>query len=179
MAIEDRFKRKSAAILGLPGGALYIDGHLELDTDGWLPTGKPDPTHQGGTSLEYLDGSPIDSNAVPFIVLPKDDWPRRHGIGLGDFAVVLSGSRMSFAVFADRGPVDGLGEGSLALFRALGEERLRPDGDVINTGMGPGVVTIVFPNSATPEARRDQASLLASTSAIGRRRFIDLGGNAS
>lgn len=197
--VANTFRAPTATIFVLPSGALYIEGSLQLDTDGWHAPGKTDKTHLDGTSLNYRDSGqhksgqhdkkhhhskrhnliPINANAVPYFVLPSGNWPHNHGIGLGDFGVVLSGSRMCFAIYADNGPPDKLGEGSLALFRSLGQERLSSKGKVIDLPMGPGVVTIVFPRSAVNSALHNQAILLTLIDSIGQQRFANLGGNTS
>jgi len=157
----------------LPGGELYLDSDLELDTDGW-PGGAltGEETWNADTSLHTQDRQPIDANSVPYIVLPlPTGWSQQFGISMGDYAAVIFRDRLCFAVFADLGPKNRIGEGSLALLRALGAERLRPDGTVINAGMGPGVITIVFPGSGDRAHRSDQATLLESVKAVGRQRL--------
>ena len=149
----------------LPGGELYLDSDLELDTDGW-PGGAQtgEETWNADTSLHTQDRQPIDANSVPYIVLPlPTGWSQQFGVSMGDYAAVIFRDRLCFAVFADLGPKNRIGEGSLALLRALGAERLRPDGTVINAGMGPGVITIVFPGSEiAPTAATRRRCLKAS-----------------
>ncbi len=66
-----------------------------------------------------------------------------------------------------------LGEGSIALHRALGHETVTTDGKLIDEAIDGDVITIVFPRSGiegeaqTPEKIRE----------IGRRVFLALGGN--
>jgi hypothetical protein len=154
----------------LPGGELYLDSDLELDTDGW-PGGAQtgEDTWNPDTSLHTQDGTAIDANSVPYIVLPlPTGWSQQFGISLGDYAAVIFRDRLCCAVFADLGPKNRIGEGSLALLRALGAERLRTDGTVINAGMGPGVITIVFPGSGDRSHRRDEATLRQHIDAVGR-----------
>src|SRR5262249_22001236 len=83
----------------------------------------------------------VDSEKVPFIVLPGD-VARMAGARVGDFAMVrnLRNGRSCAAIFADMGP--GLGEGSIALARALG---INPDAR--RGGTYRGVLYIVFPHS--------------------------------
>jgi hypothetical protein len=67
----------------------------------------------------------LDSNAVPFIVIPSS-WHKggTPGVKLGDFAVVVrrSTGKMSPAIVGDLGPKTKLGEGSVALHWALGND---------------------------------------------------------
>jgi Fungal chitosanase of glycosyl hydrolase group 75 len=61
----------------------------------------------------------VDSESVPFIVLPTS-----HGFGakLGDFAMVCNGGNGKYcaAIYADNGPVNKIGEISIALAKELG-----------------------------------------------------------
>jgi hypothetical protein len=114
---------------------------------------------------------------VPYFVLPlPTSWPNQFSIGLGDLAAVIFGGRISFAVFADFGPKTKLGEGSLELFRQLGEERIRPNGTVHDVGMGPGIITIVFPKSGAPADMENEGALLAAINTRGPSLFQRLGG---
>jgi Fungal chitosanase of glycosyl hydrolase group 75 len=63
----------------------------------------------------------VDASAIPYIVLPalvRD----KGGVRLGDFATVRrrSNGKVSHAIFADGGPAAKIGEGSIALAKALG-----------------------------------------------------------
>jgi hypothetical protein len=178
--IDQDFELMPAFLARLPGGQLYLDSELQLDTDGWPgPPGGTDADHQDDTSLRYRDGISVNANAVPYFVLPLPiAWPARFGISLGDYGVVLHKSRLAYAVFADEGPANKIGEGSIQLFRALGQERIKPSGKVWDTGMGPKVVTIVFPGSGKGQRHfADEATLLADLRTVGRTQFLALGGN--
>src|SRR5436190_17461197 len=104
----------------LPGGEVYYDSALELDTDGSVYAAQ-DGTGQSRTSLRYADGSSVDADDIPYFVLPGHFYTR-HRIQLGDVAAVIYGRLLAFAVFADVGPAANIGEGSIALHRALGHE---------------------------------------------------------
>ena len=90
----------------------------------------------------------VDSEKIPFIVLPWDA-ARQAGARVGDFAIVQNrrNGRMCAAIYADIGP--GLGEGSIALARAL---RINPDAR--DGGTYRGVLYIVFPGSGNHRPRR-------------------------
>ena len=79
------------------------------------------------TSLQRPDRAPedprryVDASTIPYIVLPglvRD----RGGVRLGDFATVRrrSNGKFSHAIYADGGPAGKIGEGSIALAKALG-----------------------------------------------------------
>jgi hypothetical protein len=160
----------------LPDGQLFFDSEMQLDTDG-APEVSGDATHQTETSLRYSDGTSINANRVPFVVLPLPiSWSKQFGIGLGDFAAVIFGGRISFAVFADFGPKSKIGEGSLELFRRLGQERIRSNGSVHDVGMGPGVITIVFPNTAGATDLENETALLTAVQSRGSDLFTKIGG---
>jgi peptidoglycan L-alanyl-D-glutamate endopeptidase CwlK len=150
------------------GQVVVIDSALELDTDGWIGD-RNNVNWQSGTSLRYAGGPlALDANAVPYFVLPLPiTWPRAFGIGLGDYAAVLFNGRLTYAVFGDFGPHTKIGEGSVQLFRQLGQERLHADGSIINAGTDPGVLTIVFPGSANTADQADEATLTAAIAGRG------------
>jgi hypothetical protein len=178
--IDRDFDLMPAFLARLPGGQLYLDSRLQLDTDGWPgPAGGMDEAHQDDTSLRYRDGISVDANAVPYFVLPlPPEWPAQFGISLGDYAAILHRSFLAYAVFADEGPQDKIGEGSIRLFRELGQERLKANGHVRDVDMGPRVVTIVFPGSGKGQRHfADEASLLADLRTVGRAQFLALGGD--
>lgn len=61
----------------------------------------------------------VDATAIPFLALPPE-LLGRNGVKLGDVAAVEYGGRVVYAIVADRGPRGKLGEGSVALAKALG-----------------------------------------------------------
>ncbi len=148
-----------------PTGQFFFQSKLDLDTDGKEDPGiKYEPTHQKQTSIDS-GGKVVSSNITPYFVLPGS-WGKDNGIKLGDVAAVIYKDKIEFAVFADTGPAKKIGEGSIALHRALGFERVRQDGRIIDAGIPANVITIIFPGSGngtpqTPEAIR----------AIGRKLF--------
>jgi hypothetical protein len=66
----------------------------------------------------------------------------------------------------------------LELLRRLGQERLKPNGKVINAGMGPRVLTLAFPGSGKSAHRSNQATLLAAIEQTAKPLFTKLGGTA-
>jgi len=148
--INDEFIGKTFLCV-FPTGELYYDSGLALDTDGSKyafddPTGARGPGHISPTSITDAAGKNLDADKVSYFVLPKDGFDRKHKIADGDFGIVLYGPKKAYACYGDRGPANKLGEGSIALHRALGFERT-PGGRLMNVGMDSGVVTIVFPHS--------------------------------
>jgi len=144
------FQKGGKAIFKLADGALFYDSLLDLDTDG-SSFATQDATGQSDTSLHQPNGKPVDSNAVPFFVLPGG-FEKQFGIRLGDVAAVIFKEKIEFAVFADHGPKRKLGEGSIALHRSLGHETIR-GGKLHDEAIDRDVITIVFPGSGnqTPQ----------------------------
>jgi Fungal chitosanase of glycosyl hydrolase group 75 len=83
----------------------------------------------------------VDAEAIPFFVLPGN---KKFGTKLGDFGFVVNSAngKSCGCVFADTGPVDELGEGSIALAKALGVDASPKDG-----GVDDGLAYVVFPSS--------------------------------
>ncbi len=79
----------------------------------------------------------VDARKIPYIVLPSD-VAGRFGIRLGDFAVVSNQSNgrfaYAYAIYADVGPSGKLGEGSMALAKALGLPA-NPRGGAVEEGV--------------------------------------------
>jgi hypothetical protein len=169
----------SRAIFLLRGKQLYYESNLELDSDGSrfatkdASGRKQDPTGDPNTSLRY-PGSKRESvaaDAVPYLVLPGKFY-QQFGVELGDIAAVIYKNCVEFAIFADIGPSKKLGEGSIALHRALGHEPIR-NGRYHDEGIDGAVITIVFPGSGngTPQTPKKVRN-------IGKALFIGLGGDA-
>ena len=91
----------------------------------------------------------VDASKIPFIVLPGG-MARQIGARTGDFAVVFNqrNGKSSFAIFGDVGPVDRIGEGSVALAENLGIHS-----DARNGGAHRGVIYLVFPGSGDGRPR--------------------------
>lgn len=147
--VKESFKGKKFACI-LPSGQLYFDSKLALDDDG-SPYHAQDGTGQSSTSTKWADNTSLDADRVNYFVLPGGFYPK-FNIRKGDIGVVIYGIRMVFACFGDVGPVHSLGEGSIALHRALGHETIigrdtASGGRLVNAGIDAGVITIVFPAS--------------------------------
>jgi hypothetical protein len=125
------------------------------------------------TSLHNAAGSPtnpgtyVDARKIPYIVLPPE-FMKQFSVALGDLAVVTNqkNGRSSFAIFADVGPHGKIGEGSVALARALG---LNDDPRYGGTG-NPDIAYLVFPRSGLgPGKLRSAREIRSSTQRVFRR----------
>jgi hypothetical protein len=111
----------------------------------------------------------VDAREVRYIAIPKTVW-EPAGIGPGDLAMVVNmeNGKASYAIVADWGTEDTLGEGSIALAIAL---EIAPDARL--GGTDKDVFYVVFPNSAAkPRWPRRPAEMSRST----RRLFAAWGG---
>ena len=89
----------------------------------------------------------VDANEIPFVVLPQAQC---GGAQLGDFVTVVNRANDSLchAIFADLGIPNHIGEGSIALAKALGIDASPRHG-----GTSRGVVYVVFANSGNGSPR--------------------------
>lgn len=120
--------------------------------------------HQPGENIRTPQAQ-LDSNTVSFAVIPGT-WQTsgKPGPRLGDFGVAYrrSNGKSAFFVIGDTGPRNKLGEGSVALHQALGNDPFMLRFGVRRARKGIGdrdVVYVVFPNSAQPNLRLDAASI--------------------
>lgn len=159
------------ALRRLPNGAIAYVSKLAVDLDG-----SPfacSPAHglsdQCPTSLMLPDGEnglvPVDSDRIPYVVIPaagpsdvSGEFGRLTGVSVGDFGVVIAHGRVVPVIVADTGPFPKLGEGSIALHRALGRELCeKRDASGTCTSFGDedrmesiegDVTTVLFPGTA-------------------------------
>lgn len=159
---------------------LYFDAKLALDTDAASGLTGADATHQKKTSYWDQDNNFIDANKIPYFVLPKypGDFWWTFGIRPFDIAAIIFKTRVVYAVFADQGPPDQLGEASIEVHRLLGLERVH-DGHVTDRSFSTGgkkeieefVQTIVFPGSGNQS--QTEPSIIR---ARGHELFLQVGG---
>lgn len=112
----------------------------------------------------------VDSSQVNYISIPKTFL--KLGVHLGDFATVTYNGITVGAIVAEDGPANEIGEGSIALHRALGvnPQRLLPHHYL--TGIDSGVSFTIYLNSAgTPPWPRGDVNLIALGIATTRSNF--------
>jgi hypothetical protein len=132
---------RARALLKFPNGAIFIESKLGLDIDGSKKAcSDPGSADQCSTWFEWPDlpkpARFVDSDKFPYVVIPiaglggRDDREFRDktGIGKGDLGVVVFKDKVVPVLVGDGGPHNKLGEGSAALFKALGEDRCRQVG---------------------------------------------------
>jgi hypothetical protein len=89
----------------------------------------------------------VDATKIPYIVLPGAASIRGTSVKKGDLAAVFNGNtrKLAFAIFADVGPNDELGEGSIALSQALGHDPFVSG--KVKKSIPKDVFYVVFPGS--------------------------------
>lgn len=168
-------------LLRLPDGTLFIDADLDTDADGSPRALDIDPgSGQLETSFNFDNEvgqrQYVDAENVPYIVLPVSFY-KDMGIQVGDVAAVVWQGRVVYAIFADSGPKDLIGEGSVALSEALGFDpwRMRDGRLQIVNGIEGHVLMFVFPHSAPTDLTPENIN--QKTIAQARPLFEALGGN--
>lgn len=153
----------------LPDATIAFVSKLAVDLDGSPFACSPDhgAMDQCPTALMLPDGrggeTPIDADRIPYVVIPwegpadvEGQFTALTGVRAGDFGYVVHDGVTVPVIVGDTGPFEKLGEGSIALHRALGRELCaRRDRAGVCTQMVapmesiPGdVVTVLFPGSA-------------------------------
>lgn len=103
----------------LPNGAVYFRAGMMIDADGSPRAKELDPKNgQLDTSLRYPDGSSVNAETMAYYVLPGGKY-QKFDISKGDIAAVRYKGLVIFSVFADVGPPNKIGEGSMALASKL------------------------------------------------------------
>jgi hypothetical protein len=126
---------------GRPGGDAFVQGD-NAPYPGFFvsTTALFDPAFPVVDPRRY-----VDAREIPYIVLPGDrKLLGRLGAKLGDFAYIINTKTGAFspALIADLGPRNKLGEGSIALAKALGVPA-----DPRTGGVSGGILFVVFPGS--------------------------------
>lgn len=104
----------------------------------------------------------VDSETVAYIAVPPELVAR--GVAMGDVALVACGALTTAAIVADVGPHGHLGEGSIALARALGI-----DADPRLGGCEGGVQVTLWPGThATPAWPRSKLDIAGVVRAMSR-----------
>jgi len=122
---------------GKPGGNPLIQKDSDPAPGFYISTTSlEDPKRPAADPRRY-----VNAEAINFFVLPGKS---NLGAQLGDLGVVIRPrtGAYDYAIYADVGPAAKIGEGSIALARALGL-----DGSPRTGGVGHGILTIVFPGS--------------------------------
>jgi hypothetical protein len=92
---------------------------MDIDCDGDSTAAcntHTDPWFQAGTAF----GSHVQADKVPYFVIPSNFNLSSNGIGGGQIAAIIYKGKLTFAVLADTGPTNIIGEASYATAKILG-----------------------------------------------------------
>ena len=147
---------RNTVILDFPGGPVFFDAKMDIDADGSTLSKRREFPNQPETAFRYpTTDTSLDSERVPYIVLPIGDLRRTAGVGTGDLAAVIKDGRLQFAIVGDVGPPPKIGEGSLKLHANLGHNTCTTYDENGNcsqftdVSIDAPVLYFVFPNSRT------------------------------
>ncbi len=138
----------------LARGPVFFDAKMAIDADGSTLSKLAERPNQPETALRYpTTGTSLDSEFVPYIVMPLGNFRQATGVALGDLAAVVKDGQVHFAIVGDLGPRTHLGEGSMALHALFGH--LRCDAHdagghcmrFADVSLDPPVLYFVFPDS--------------------------------
>ncbi|MER6701920.1 glycoside hydrolase family 75 protein [Streptomyces fimicarius] len=128
--------------------AVFWKADMDIDCDGRKTKAcnrKTDPYFLPETAFQSSRGEPLDSAALPYVVVPGPSkvWDyRKSGLTGGSVVAVVYRDRVRYGVIGDTGPTNIIGEASYAMARALGI-----DPDPATGGAASGVTYIAFKNS--------------------------------
>jgi hypothetical protein len=167
-------------MMRLRGGQIYFEADMDIDADGSPRARAIDPCAGCGqprTSMRYpgVPGREVFVNAedVPYVVLPGKFY-RQFGVGLGDVAAVVYRGQVQYAIFADTGPSNKIGEGSIKLAQLFEHDPYVTRGGrrIIGRSIPSGVKYIIFPGTADPAATPE--NVIERTRAKGAELFAQL-----
>ena len=138
----------------LAPGPVFFDAKMAIDADGSALSKRAERPNQPETALRYpTTDTSLDSEQVPYIVMPLGSFRQETGVALGDLAAVVKDGKVSFAIVGDLGPRTHLGEGSMALHAAFGHLRCEEHDDqghcmrFVDVSLDPPVLYFVFPDT--------------------------------
>ncbi len=142
------------------GDAYFWTSGMAVDCDGQRTATcneNTDCCFYDDTSFHQSDGKPFDAAQVPYVVipLPSSRWNYGDaGVEGGDVLAVIYHGHVEYAVFADEGPDDSIGEASYATAKSLGI-----DPDPKTGGTSDKVTYIVFKNSKVSPVENHAAAV--------------------
>jgi hypothetical protein len=153
------------------GSAFFWKADMDIDCDGVRTSNcneDADPWYQDQTSFETSKGRPFQADSTHYFVIPLPSSRfsySSNGIRPGSVAAIIYNNKVVYAVFADEGPSNIIGEASYATARALG---INPDPE--SGGVDSGVTYIVFPGKVPSPIESnsaiDSAGVAAATAFV-------------
>ena len=129
-------------------GAVFWKADMDIDCDGQRTTQCNEDTDccfQDDTAFHQSDGRPLNSAALPYVVVPSPSstWDyRQFGIKGGGAVAIIYSNKVEYAVVGDTGPTAIIGEAS---YRSASDLGIDPDPST--GGTDSGVTYILFKNS--------------------------------
>ncbi|HGN0599481.1 TPA: glycoside hydrolase family 75 protein [Pseudomonas aeruginosa] len=141
------------SVVALESGRILIIADASTDADGAPDAKKIDRTGSEKTSLSKSNGwqgagDYVNAREIPYFVLPKN-WEKITGISckLGDLAKISYQGKFIFAIYADVGPEESIGEASISAVEALDFNPWNKDNTKIISGIPYGVSYEIAPGS--------------------------------
>ena len=140
------------------GSAFFWKADMDIDCDGIRTSScneNTDPWYQNQTSFETSAGKSFQADKTHYFVIPLPSSRFNYsssGIKPGSVAAIIYHSKVVYAVFADEGPNNIIGEASYATAKALGIDSNPETG-----GVDSGVTYIVFPGSVPSPVESNSA----------------------
>ena len=143
---------KSAIVSICKAGKAYVwNADMDVDCDGVKTShcnSHTDCCYQGDTSFHTSKGKPFQADLTHFYVIPLPSSRfsyTKAGIKPGSVAALVYNNKVLYAVFADEGPSNIIGEASYATNRDLGINPNPKTGGIDCTGTSCPIWYIVFP----------------------------------
>lgn len=144
-------------------GAVFWQSDMDIDCDGKETAtcnSNTDPDFDDETAATDSNGDPLDSAALPYVVVPGPStrWSYlTSGLSMGSVVAVIYDNQLVYAVIGDTGPSGIIGEGSVATANALGIDPSPTTG-----GADSGVTFIAFTGmSAIAQPIEDHAAAIS------------------
>jgi hypothetical protein len=131
---------------------------MDIDCDGIRTSNcneKTDCCFQNQTSFQTSKGKSFQSDKTHYFVIPLPSSRfsyKSAGIKPGSVAAIIYNNKVVYAVFADEGPDNIIGEASYATAKALGIDSNPETG-----GVDSGVTYIVFPGAVPSPVETNSA----------------------
>ena len=117
----------NTVILKFDDNTVFFDAKMAIDADGSVLSKRAEHPNQPETAFRYPDptggggmGPSLDSERVPYVVMPMGDFRRESGVSVGDLAAVVHDGQVHFAIVGDVGPRTHIGEASMKLHMEFG-----------------------------------------------------------
>jgi hypothetical protein len=143
---------------------VLITSDADTDADGSPDATRIDDSGQLQTSLGKPSwkgkGDYVNAREIPYYVLPLN-WQEVTGVNckLGDIAKLTYKDKSIYAIYADKGPKNIIGEASIIAIELLGGDPWNSSHTKIISGIPHGVTYEIIPNSANLNITTSHATI--------------------